>query len=103
MSIKTKLTLRIIYISILFLLTIFIWRQLYTAQLLEYDKNYGVLIETFLISVLAFSILILLWFKARTFVVQNSFTTILFLFMSSPFTLIFVFYFYHEIFGKLKN
>ena len=100
---KTQTILKIIYVTTLFLVTVFIWQQLYSAQLLEYDENYGVLISTFLLSALATLILIILWFKARTFIEQNSFATILFLFMSSPLTLIFIFYFYHEIFGKLKN
>ncbi len=100
---NTQTILKIIYVTTLFLLTVFIWHQLYSAQLLEYDENYGVLISTFLLSVLATLFLTILWFKARTFIEQNSFVTILFLFMSSPLILLFIFYFYHEIFGKLKN
>lgn len=100
---KTQTIIKIIYVTTLFLLTVFIWLQMYSAQFLAYDENYGVLITSFSLSVLASLVLTILWFKARTFIEQNSFATILFLFMSSPFALIFVFYFYHDIFGKLKN
>jgi hypothetical protein len=96
-------TLKIIYLTTLFLLTLFIWRQLYSAQFLEYDDNYGVLISTFLLSVLATIILTILWFKARTFIKQNSLPTILFLLANSPLTIALVFCFYHDLFGQLKN
>lgn len=99
----TQSILKTTYLTTLFLLTVFIWQQMYSAQFLEYDDNYGALISIFLLSVLASLVLTILWFKTRSFIEQNSFATILFLFMSSPLTLILVFYFYHDIFGKLKN
>ena len=96
-------TIKIIYLTTLFLLTVFNWHQLYSAQFLEYDDNYGVLISIFLLSVLTTTILTILWFKARTFVKQNFLPTILFLLVNSPLTIALVFYFYHDIFGPLKN
>lgn len=102
-AMTTQPTKKFIYLATLILLTTIIWRQLYSAQFLEYDENYGVLISTFLLSVLATIILTILWFKARTFIKQNSLPTILFLLANSPLTIAFVFYFYHDIFGQLKN
>ena len=95
--------IKIIYLTTLILLTVFIWRQLYSAQFLEYDDNYGVLISTFLLSVFSTIILTILWFKARTFIKQNSLATALFILASSPLTIALVFYFYHDLFGQLKN
>jgi len=100
---KTQTTLKIIYVTILFLLTVFIWKQLYSAQFLEYDKNYGSLISIFILSIVASIFLVIMWFKTRNFIEDNSFATILFVVMTSPVTLMFIFYFYHDIFGKLKH
>jgi hypothetical protein len=99
---KPRLIIRIIYLTILLLLTIYIWQLLYSAQFLPYDENYGVLIYVFIISVLVTVILTILWFKARSFIKQNSIETILFLLVNSPLTIALVFYFYIEIFGQLK-
>jgi hypothetical protein len=100
---KIQPTMKIIYLIILFLLTIIIWEQLYSAQFLEYDNNYSSLIFSFIISVLASIGLIVLWFKARAFIKQNSLVTVLFLLANSPITIAVVFYFYHAIFGHLKT
>ena len=99
---KTQKILKVAYTSVLFVITVFIWEQMYSAQFLEYDKNYGILLSVFLLSIVAFVILTIMWFKARIFIEQNSFATILFVVMTSPLTLLFVFYFYQDIFGKLK-
>lgn len=84
------------------MLTVFIWWQLYSAQFLAYDDNYGVLISAFFVSVLATIILAILWFKARAFIKQNALPTMLFLLLSSPITVALVFYFYNYLFGQLK-
>jgi hypothetical protein len=102
-AMKTRITTKIIYLAILFLLTIVIWKQLYSAQFLEYDDNYGSLIFAFLVSVFTTIGLTILWFKARPFIKQNSLATLLFLLASSPITICVVFYFYHDLFGQLKN
>ena len=103
-AMTTRPTIKIIYLTTLFLLTVFTWRQLYSAQFLEYDdNNYGVLISTFLLSVLSATILTILWFKARPFIKKNSTATIIFLLASSPLTVALVFYFYNDLFGHLKN
>lgn len=99
---KTQKILKVVYVSILFLVTVFIGEQMYSAQFLEYDKNYGVLLSVFLLSVVAFVILTIMWFKVRVFIEQNSFVTILFVVMTSPLTLLFIIYFYQDIFGKLN-
>lgn len=99
---KTQKILKVVYVSILFLVTVFIWEQMYSTQFLEYDKNYGVLLSVFLLSIVAFVILTIMWFKVRAFIEQNSFVTILFVVMTSPLTLLFIIYFYQDIFGKLK-
>lgn len=102
-AMNTRPAIKIIYLTTLFLLTVFTWRQLYSAQFLEYDDNYGVLISTFLLSLLVTIVLTILWFKSRTFIKQNSIPTILFLLVNSPLTIALVFYFYHDLFGQLKN
>ncbi|MES2726912.1 MAG: hypothetical protein V4643_07405 [Bacteroidota bacterium] len=94
--------LKTIYLTTLLLLTVFIWWQLYSAQFLAYDNNYGVLISAFLVSVLATIILAILWFKARPLIKRNVLPTILFLLASSPITVALVFYFYNNLFGQLK-
>jgi len=99
----TQQTIKIIYVTALFLLAIFIWQQLYSAQFLEYDDNYGVLISTFFLSVLATIVLTIIWFKARYLIEQNFIPTIVFLLAGSPLTVALVFYFYHNLFGQLKN
>ncbi|MES2381097.1 MAG: hypothetical protein V4538_08655 [Bacteroidota bacterium] len=94
--------IKTIYLTTLLLLTVFIWWQLYSAQFLVYDDNYGVLIYAFLVSVLATIILIVLWFKARAFIKQNALPIILFLLASSPVTVLLVLYFYNDLIGPLK-
>lgn len=100
---STAKTIKIIYSATLFLLAVFIWRLLYSAQFLEYDENYGVLIAAFLLSLLATTFPAILWFKARSFIWQNSVATILFLLAASPLTVALVFYFYNHLFQHLKN
>lgn len=99
---RPKSYIKTIYLSSLFLVTIVIWWQLYSAQFLAYDDNYGVLISAFLFSVLATIVLSVLWFKARAFIKQNALPTMLFLLLNSPVTVVLVFYFYNNLFGQLK-
>lgn len=96
--------LEIIYITLLFLITIAIWRLIYNAQFLFYDDNYGSLLGAFFLSFWATVVLIIIWFKRRTIIMNCKWITILFLIYSSPFTVALVSIYYQEIFGvMLKN
>jgi len=99
---KTKNQLfRLIYILTLILITGIIWVGLYKVQFLEYDENWGLLIETFLISICSFFGLIFIWINWRFFIIENKWITILFLLLSSPISIILVTFNYELIFGTM--
>lgn len=56
-----KKTIKIIYSIILFLVTLMIWDEIYEAQFLAYDENWGNLIAAFLISFCSIFVLIFIW------------------------------------------
>ncbi|MES2654433.1 MAG: hypothetical protein V4620_02535 [Bacteroidota bacterium] len=91
-----------IYLTTLFLVTAFIWWQLYSAQFLFYDENYRVLISAFFWSVLATIILVILWFNTRALIKQNALAAVLFLLLNSPVTVLLALFYYNDLFGPLK-
>jgi ABC-type spermidine/putrescine transport system permease subunit II len=90
---------KIIYITILSLLTIFIWAQLYRAQFLVYDENFGLLILIFILSAILFVAGIILLFRKAKIVRDNLLLTIAFLLLNSPFVVVIVVLNYRQIFG----
>lgn len=90
---------RIIYLLILVLLTAMIWGQLYTAQFLKYDKNFGQLLMTFLSSVVLFVTGIVMLIKKLKIVTTNIIATIAFLMINSPLTVFMAVRNYEIIFG----
>ena len=80
-------------------MTIFIWAQLYRAQFLDYDLNFGQLIVVFLISVILLVLGIVLLFRKTKIVKDNLVTTIVFLLLNSPLTIVVVVMNYEKIFG----
>lgn len=83
----------------LVLLTAFIWGQVYTAQFLEYDENFGQLIMAFLISMALLIVGIVVILRKVKLVMNNLILSIGFLFINSPFTIFFVVMNYPMIFG----
>jgi hypothetical protein len=90
---------RIFYIISLIVLTTLIWSQIYTAQFLEYDDNYGQLIGAFLIATFLFILGIVLLIRKVRIVKMNLIATIVFLTLNSPFTVFFIVMNYENIFG----
>jgi len=90
---------RTIYILTLLLLTTFIWVQIYRAQFLPYDENFGLLIMIFLISVALLVTGIILLIRKTKLVRQNLILTILFLIINSPVTIFLAVMEYEFIFG----
>ena len=94
---------RIIYITVLVLLTALMWVQLYTAGFLPYDDNFGQLLGIFLLSVAGLGIGILLIAKKNRLVLKNLIATITFLIINSPVTIYLVIMNYENIFGIVLN
>lgn len=90
----------IIYSITLIIISIVIWRLLYIAQFLEYDINYGVLINAFLISVISFFILIFIRRNWKDFITTNKWITIAFLLFCSPLSVVIVIFNYSLFFGS---
>jgi hypothetical protein len=87
------------YILILLLLTTFIWVQMYQAQFLPYDDNFGLLIMIFLISVALLITGGVLLVRKTKLIRQNLIWTILFLIINSPVTIFLVVMNYELVFG----
>lgn len=68
-----------------------IWYWVYSASKAEYDVNYFYAFYAFVYSALLFVFIVILWFSSREFIRRNKMSTILFLVLSSPISLI-VFY-----------
>jgi hypothetical protein len=83
----------------LILLTALIWEQLYSAQFLEYDENFGQLIEIFLVSTALLVNGIVMIVKNSELVRTNLIVSILFLLINSPLTIFLVVSNYDTIFG----
>ena len=90
---------RSIYILTLLFLTTFIWVQIYRAQFLPYDDNFGLLIIIFLISVALLVIGVVLLIRRTKLIRQNLILTVLFLIINSPVTIFVVVMEYEFVFG----
>lgn len=97
---KKSQTLKIIYLTALILITGFIWNGMYRVQFLDYDENWTILIQLFLISVCSFFGILFIWIKWKDFVKENKWPTILFLIGSSPISVILVVVNYAAVFGE---
>jgi hypothetical protein len=73
-----------------------IWALMLIAKYEEYDVNYGLAINAFLISLAITLIIIILWFRRKLIIKRSSVLTMIFLITSSPLSL-FVFI---ELYGK---
>ncbi len=81
----------------LLLVTFAIWYLMYLAKHEEYDLNYGLAIQAFLISLVAVVIIIVLWFKKRDVIKSNKWITIIYLVISSPLSI----FLFIELYGRL--
>jgi hypothetical protein len=95
-----QLTLRNFILPLIFAIqTAYCWNCFYKAQFLEYDDNYGLLINGFIISLATLIIVALIWFKKRQLIKDNSIATIIWTIIGSPITFILAALFYENIFG----
>jgi hypothetical protein len=76
-----------------------IWTQIYTAQFLNYDDNWGQLLGIILFSSIVTIVLLFFYFRGVTILKTNRRATILFLTVNNPVTITFVIYNYAAIFG----
>lgn len=97
---KKNQILKIIYLTVLILITGFIWNEMYRAQFLDYDENWGALIQVFLISVCSFFGILFIWVNWKEFIRENKWPTLLFLIGSSPISVILVAFNYAAVFGE---
>jgi hypothetical protein len=90
---------KLIYFFILTCFTATIWIQIYSAQFLNYDDNWGQLLIAFLISFMVTTVALIFWFKKNEMIRENKSATILFLVLNNPMTVVLVIFNYTEIFG----
>jgi amino acid permease len=79
------------------------WSLMYRAKFEEYDVNYGLAIYAFLLSILAFLIIVVLWFRKRDLLKSNKWLTMFFLVTSSPLSLYLFIYLYGKFIGQYFN
>lgn len=94
--------IQITYTSILVSLAVFIWSNIYHAQFMPYDENYGALIGAFLASLVASLAILLLWWRGSRILEECRIITILFLVTSSAVTVGVVIFNYNSLFGHLQ-
>ena len=95
---------RLIYTTLLTVLSFIIWRLLYTAQFEEYDDNMANILLAFFISVLGLALLTFMWFRWRKLIRHLWLETLIFIVVSSPITIGLSIIYYSEIFGvTLRN
>lgn len=95
---------KILFYSVLLILTSWIWIQIYTAQFLDYDDNYGQLIGSFLLSLFGTLAIIILWIRKTKLLRANPFVVLLFILANNPLTIFMAVMFYADVFGvPLKN
>jgi len=89
-----------LYVFSLVFAFITIWILMVKAKYAEYDSNYGYAIYALLVSLgITFGILVL-WFKIRQLLENNSAVTIFFLLTSSPLSIYFFIYLYGGVVGQ---
>jgi hypothetical protein len=96
---QEKKTIKILYSITLFLLTVIIWDEIYEAQFLAYDENWGNLITAFLISFCSIFVLIFIWSNWQKIILACKWQTLLFLLLASPITVVYVVFNYKSFFG----
>jgi len=94
-----KTQTKILYLVVLFCISFLMWKQIYEAQFLVYDENYGNLLSAFFISVCSIFGLIIIWEKWKSIILESKWQTLLFLLLSSPITIIIVCLNYKSFFG----
>jgi len=77
-----------------------VWYFMYLAKQEEYDVNFGLAINAFLISLFSTIVICILWFKKRGVVKENKVLTVLYLVTSSPFSLFLFIEFYGRFIGQ---
>ena len=76
------------------------WLLMYTAHISEYDVNYGYFIYSMLISTLTIMGIVVLWFKRRIIIKENSLVTICFLTTASPVSILIFIELYQTLIGR---
>lgn len=94
---------KIFYSSTLFILTILIWYNLFIAKYHDYDDNIADVIVAFFLSIISFVVLIIIWFTKRNIIKTNKWSTIVFLILNSPLTIVLMIIYYEQIFGHMKH
>jgi hypothetical protein len=84
----------------MFILSAFIWYNVYMAKISEYDENYGYIIWALVMSTLATISFAIFSFKRRTFFLNHKVLSILFFVLNSPITIFVVVYIYSILFGQ---
>lgn len=96
---QERKAIKILYSILLFFITLIIWVEIYQAQFLNYDENWGNLITAFLISIGTFFGLIFMWLNWRKIILACKWQTLLFLLLSSPITIVIIVFNYKKFFG----
>lgn len=96
-------TIKIIYSTVLILVSLLIWGRIYQAQFLKYDDNFGNLISAVVLSITSCVILLISWFVRKSLIKSCRWQTIIFLFISSPITVLVFVLNYEEILGVKLN
>lgn len=91
------------YNAVLLILTIVIWYSLFISKYHEYDDNIADIFVAFSLSTISFVILIIVWFAKRDIIRTNKWSTIIFLILNSPLTILLVIIYYEKIFGHMKS
>jgi hypothetical protein len=79
---------------------IYVWYGLYQAQFYEYDDNFGVIINCFLVSFVTLIALVVLWFYKRPLFKQNAVILLIWFLLASPLTIFIAVTNYEAIFKK---
>lgn len=75
------------------------WVEIYRAQFLEYDLNFGQLLWVFLLSMILMALGIFLWIRRALIVRNNKAVTLMFLILNSPLSIVVVVLNYEKVFG----
>ena len=87
--------------SVILLLSItFIWYLMFLAKYEEYDTNYGLAIDAFVMSFVLLLLIVILWFTKRETIKSNKIITILTFITSSPISIILFIIIYNTFIGR---
>ncbi|HVD98188.1 MAG TPA: hypothetical protein VNB90_08270 [Cytophagaceae bacterium] len=84
---------------LLFLQTIYCWSCFYAARFLPYDENYGMILHSFIISLMALIIVLLLWMRKNEWIMSAQRIVLAWVVLGSPLTFLLAFTFYRDLFG----